>query len=348
MRLDSSYRVLTLLVALCALVGALPSYAQEASRASMPSSATQAAPVQEPARSMPPQVLIEGDEITVVRDNYAGKYNVATLENLSGLYWRLGAFDLADNLAIGNYIKINDCKVFTDFINDDMEWNKIVDVMRDHLKKSRDTFPLDFQFVIEVNLGRYDPARGGFPLVNNTGFTQATRISVSSIDNRRAVCFDERPIEDYPRSVLILLPQPLTLDFIKLDEHVAQAYILRKKAEYNKLEESVRVKRYERNAFMRLRVTFTQYHGNIRGEQNSVSSILYGNIDGYELFEDATQKHLMLSVNMKDADTSMMSLPSKSENDYAETITPKRNGNAQSQGYLPQGNAMPVSHSFAP
>lgn len=349
MRLDSSYSAYALLVALCVFFSALPSHAQETIRQSpMPPAAVQASPSQEPARSLPPRDVMEGDEITVVRDNYAGKYNVATLENLSGLYWRLGAFDLADNMAIGNYIKINECKVFTDYINDDMEWTKIVDTMRGHLEKSRDTFPLNFQFVIEVNLGRYDPARGGFPLVNNTGFTEATRISVNSIDNRRAICFDERPIEDYPRSVLILLPQPLTLDFIKLDEHVAQAYILRKKAEYNKLEESVRVKRYERNAFLRLRVTFTQYHGNIRGEQNSVLSILYGNIDGYELFEDASQKHLMLSVNTKDEHTSMMSLPSKPANDYAETITPERNIKVQGRSYMPQGNAMPVSHSFAP
>src|SRR5690606_4303337 len=147
------------------------------------------------------------------------------------------------------------------------------------------------------------------PLVDNTGFSDATRISVDSIDNRSEVCFDERPIDDYPRSVLILLPDPFTLDFIKLDEHVAQAYILRKKAEYNKLEEAVRVKRYERNAYLRLRVTFTQYHGNLRGDQSSVMSILYGTIDGYELFEDASQKHLMLSVDLKGADTSMMSLP---------------------------------------
>lgn len=349
MRLDSSYGVFTLLLSLCALFSAFPSYAQDyVQQSPIPSVTVQAGELDEPARSLPPRDVMEGDEITVIRDNYAGKYNVATLENLSGLYWRLGAFDFADNLAIGNYIKINECKVFTDYVNDDMEWTKIVDTMRAHLQKSRDTFPLNFQFIIEVNLGRYDPARGGFPLVNNTGFTEATRISVSSIDNRRAICFDERPIEDYPRSVLILLPQPLTLDFIKLDEHVAQAYILRKKAEYNKMEESVRVKRYERNAFLRLRVTFTQYHGNIRGEQNSVQSILYGNIDGYELFEDSTQKHLMLSVNTKDALTSMMSLPAIPEIDYAETIEPERNIKVHGHSYIPQGTAMPVSHSFAP
>ena len=354
MRLDSSYSVFTLLLALFVFLAALPSYAQDESvgtirQSPMPTVAAQAQKAGEPpVRSMPPQAIIEGDEITVLRDNYAGKYNTATLEDLSKMYWRLGAFDLADNLAIGNYIKINDCKVFTDFINDDMEWSKIVDTMRGHLQKSRGTFPLNFQFVIEVHLGRYDPVQGGFPLVDNTGFKDATRISVDSIDNRREICFDDRPIEDYPRSVLILLPEPFTLDFIKLDEHVAQAYILRKKAEFNKLEEAVRVKRYERNAFLRLRVTFTQYHGNLRGDQNAVLSILYGNIDGYELFEDASQKRLMLSVDTKDIDTSMMSLPALPVEKQTEADKAKQAIKASGFELMPHSNAMPVSHSFAP
>lgn len=354
MRLDSSYSVFALLFAVFTLLVVAPACAQDENvnavrQSPIPSAAAAKTESSgEPVRSMPPQAVIEGDEITVIKDNYAGKYNTATLEQLSKMYWRLGAFDLADNLAIGNYIKINDCKVFTDFINDDMEWAKIVDTMRSHLQTSRGTFPLNFQFVIEVHLGRYDPVQGGFPLVDNTGFKDATRISVDSIDNRRDICFDDKPIEDYPRSVLILLPEPFTLDFIKLDEHVAQAYILRKKAEFNKLEESVRIKRYERNAFLRLRVSFTQYHGNLRGEQNSVLSILYGNIDGYELFEDASQKRLMLSVDTKDVNTSMMSLPSPTVEKHAGSEKAERAIKTQGFSFMPHSSAMPVSHSFAP
>lgn len=347
MRLDSFYSVFVFLFAFCISAIATTAHAQTTLNQSPMPTQTAVQSLSEPERSLPPQVAMEGDGITVLRDNYAGKYNIASLENLSGLYWRLGAFDLADNLAISNYIKINNCNVFTDFVNDDMEWSKILDTMRTHLSKNRDSFPLNFQFIIEVNLGRYDPEKGGFPLINKTGFHDATRISVDSIDNRRDICYDKRPIEDYPRSVLILLQQPFTLEFIKLDEHVAQAYILSKKAEFNKLEESVRVKRYERNAFLRLRVTFSQYHGNIRGEQNSILSILYGNIDGYELFEDASQKRLMLSVDMKDFDTSMMSLPAKPAEEYAEVKSDEQNVSASFSSFFPQSGAMPVSHSFA-
>lgn len=246
-------------------------------------------------QSLPP---LDDSEVTILRDDFAGKYNPSTLENLSKLYWRLGAFDFDDDMAVGNYLKINECKLFTEYLNDDLEWKEIVKVMKSHLRRDRDTFPLNYQFILELHLGRYDPVKGGFPLVDRTGFIDAKRIEVDSIDHEREICYDSNAIKDYPKSLIVLMPKPFNLDFVKLDEHVAQAYILRKKSEYAKMDEAIRVKRYERDAYLRLRVTFSQYHGNLRGENSQVMAILFGNIDGYEIFEDSGQKRLMLSVDL--------------------------------------------------
>lgn len=307
MKIDSPFSAF-LVFAIALLCSVTPLRAQDG----MPST-SQPAPKSAPSmpvQSMPP----DQEEVTILRDDYAGQYNNSTLENLSKIYWRLGAFDFEDDVAVGNFIKINDCKVFTEYLNDDMEWAEIVRTMKQHLKAQSPTFPLNFQFVLEVHLGRYDMERGGFPIVDRTGFRDAKRIEVDSIDHNRDICFDSANIKDYPKSVVILLPRPFTLDFLKLDEHVAQAYILRKKSEYNKLQEQVRVKQYERSAFLRLRVTFSQYHGNLRGDGASTMAIMYGNIDGYEIFEDAGQKRLMLSVDLtkqEQATAPQMSMPSE-------------------------------------
>lgn len=284
----------------------LPAFAGDVT---MPT-ASRPAPVQQvakdPGQSMPP----DNEEVTILRDAHAGEYNQATLENLSKLYWRLGAFDFEDKVAVANYIKINDCKIYSEYLNDDMEWTKIVSVMQDHLKKSADTFPTDFQFVLKLHLGRYEPERGGFPIVDRTGFIDAQRISVDSLDHDKAVCFDSNVINDYPKSAVILLPEAFTFDFLKLDEHVAQAYILRKKSEYSKLSAEQKVIEYERTAYLRLRVTFSQYHGNMRGEgASNTMAILYGTLDGYEVFEDASQKRLMRSVDLRQPDHPQMSMP---------------------------------------
>lgn len=371
MRLDS----LSFIVAALAFLTIAASQAKAQETAQNPYVAPTASPMpKEPQaaaaprvkQSLPPDAGLDRTEITILRDNYSGKYNNATLENLSKMYWRLGAFDMQDDLAVGNYVKITDCNIYTNFINDDLEWSKIINTVRSELEEARGEFPLNFQFLIELNLGRYDPQRGGFPLMNKTGFTDAKRIEVDSMDARKEICYDQKAILDYPKSIFILLPQPFTLDFIKLDEHVAQAYILRKKSEFSQLPEDIRVRRYERDAFLRLRVTFSQYHGNLEGPNNMLMGILFGKIDGYEIFEDSAQKRLMLSVENPDTVplSSMMSLPFKSVSDVASVepksdeklqervatpVTPAANDNGHSySAIMPSaGSAMPVSHSFA-
>lgn len=308
--MDSVFRIffLTFLALSLAMTGFTGRAAAQMAQTPMPVSAGAPA-VQSTQQSLP---AASDEDVTILRDDYAGKYNPSTLENLSKLYWRLGAFDFEDNMAVGNYLKINDCKIYTEYLNDDLEWRQILQVMKDHLRADLDKFPLNYQFLLPVHLGRYDTQLGGFPLVDKTGFKDAKRISVDSTDRNREVCFDANAIKDYPKRLIILLPEPFTFDFLKLDEHVAQAYILRKKAEYEKMDDAKRVRSYERDAYLRLRVTFSQYHGNLRGEFNETLAILFGRIDGYEVFEDAGQKRLMASVDMsknKSASPAQMSVP---------------------------------------
>ncbi len=278
----------------------------EAPQENFPSSSLTRTQTVAPPISMPE----DNSEVTILRDEYAGKYNLSSLQNLSQLYWRLGAFDFDDDVAVSNYIKINDCKIYTEYLNDDMEWKQIIGVMKDHLKKSSTGFPVNFQFVLQLHLGRYDPEAGGFPVVDKTGFTDVKRLQVDSMDHSKQICFDPKPVQDYPRSVTVILSKPFTLDFVKLDEHVAQAYILRKKSEFSKLDDATKLKSYERDAYLRLRITFSQYHGNLRAQNDDTMAILYGNIDGYEIFEDSLQKRLMLSVDTSaQQQGAMMSIP---------------------------------------
>lgn len=309
MKMDSHMRIFSLFSMGMILTCGFASGAFAQGEQSIPVQAQAAQAQPEMSQPLPP----EDEEVTILKDEYAGKYNTSTLENLSKVYWRLGAFDFDDDMAVGNFLKINDCKIFTEYINDDLEWKEIVSVMKKHLEEHKDTFPLNFQFVLELHLGRYDPVLGGFPIVDRTGFKDAKRIEVDSMDTRKDICFDSNPIKDYPKSLVVLLPESFTFDFLKLDEHVAQAYILRKKSEFSQLDEDIRNSRYERDAYLRLRITFSQYHGNLRGEQNNIMAILYGKIDGYEIFEDAKQKRLMLSVDMSKKDAAaevpQMSVP---------------------------------------
>lgn len=265
-------------------------------------------------------------EMTVMKDNYAGMYNVSNLENLSKLYWRLGAFDTDDESSIESYIKINDCKIFKSFYGDDIEWKKIVHSMKGYLEKERNNFPLNYQFTLELNLGKYNMERGGFEVVNNTGFSNSKIIHVKSIHNRNSECTDKEMPKSYPKSVIILLEKPLTMDFVKLDEHVAQAFILRKKDDPR------------RRAYLRLRVNFTQYAGNLSGSYGEIYAVMNGRVDGYEIFEDDSQRSLLVSENSEDDLTQTFA--------SSQTSSPARTRTQQIQESLPAPGA--VLTGFAP
>ncbi len=297
----------TLIPFLLSLVLLFPVYAPQAQDVPVQplqrndSSSATVAPIQQ---SLPPEEAdskmdIRDPEVTIMRDEYAGQYHLSTLENLSRLYWRLGVFDLNDTEAVANFLKINECKIYTDYLKDDLEWKNIMVVMQDYIKKNKDMFSLNFQFVLPLELGTFDAGVGGFPIVNKTSFKGVNRIQLDSLNYNRDICFDNRPIKDYPKSVMLLLDKPFTLDLIKLDEHVAQAFILRKKAEYDKLPEEMRVRNYQRSAYLRLRVSFSQYNGNLGGfAGQDLMAVLYGKIDGYEIFEDRELRRLMTSVSL--------------------------------------------------
>lgn len=340
--MDSFPRVIALLV-LLATMPLASAHAQ--GEQSVPLAAETQMPEQ--AQSLPPE---PDTEVTILRDEFAGKYNSSTLDNLAKLYWRLGAFDMEDTEAVGNFIKINECKLYAEYVNDDLEWKEMVKTMAKHIEKNKDAYPLNFQFVLEMHLGRYDPVLGGFPIVDKTGFKNAKRIEVDSIDNSREICYDQNPIKDYPKSLIILLPNPFTLDFLKIDEHVAQAYILRKKSEFSQLTDAQRLQRYERDAYLRLRITFSQYHGNLRGSNARPMAILYGKIDGYEIFEDSKQKRLMLSVDLTQQASAApaMSVPVKPLSEIAAAPTQVEGAPPQPVAPVEQTNSQTVATAPAP
>ena len=225
-------------------------------------------------------------EMTIVRDNYAGAYNQSNIENLSKLYWRLGVFDTADTKAIENFIKINDCKVYQDYYNNEIEWRKIVSSMKSFIEKNRQSFPTNIQFTLQLNIGKYDVEKGGFEITNNTNFNKSKIINVKSNVPSKTACIDKSVTETYPQNALIKLKAPLDLSFIHVDEHVAQAFIIKKKNDP------------ARNAYLRLRVTFDQYDGNLRGEESQLFAVMNGTIDGYEVFEDSELRSVLYSQDL--------------------------------------------------
>ena len=229
-------------------------------------------------------------EVTIMRDAYAGRYTPTTLVNLSQLYWRLGAFDIGDDKAISGYIRIHECKLYREYGYDEFEWGKIVDAMREHLRENKDHFSLSYQVLLPVELGIYDDEKLGFPLVNDTGFINTKRIEVDFEDSKNVNCANNTLLVNYPLKIMVWFSQPFNFDFLNMDEHVAQAFIVRRKQAGGP--------KSPRTVYIRIRLQVSRYEGNVVLQKKGILAVLRGKIDGYDVFEDMEQKRLMSSVNL--------------------------------------------------
>ncbi len=260
-----------------------------------------AAAADEPVKKSPLDLATER-EVTIVRDEHGDDYTSPTLENLSQLYWKLGVFDLQDDVAIDNFLRINECGIYTAYSKDEFEWIEIRNATRDRIAKTMDQMTNKFKFLMPIYLGSYDPERGGFELVKNSGFPNLKRIEFVSPYLRKEVCNTIVEVPDYEKNILLILNEPLDYTFVEMDDHVAQAFILRKQQEAEEThDERVRMRRYQRQAYIRLRMTIHEYQGNIMGRTlDGNLAILYGTLEGIDIFDDKDQKLLLASYSKEE------------------------------------------------
>ena len=238
-------------------------------------------------------------EVTIIEDKYAGQYIDPTVSNISKLYWKKDALTLENDTAIDNFLLINECDIYLKFFKDDFEWNRIREAGRDMLKKNKDQFSYKFKMLIPIDLGRYDMMRKGFPLVNRTAMKDLRRVEIGGNANVAKICNKKGAIEHYPKNIILILNKPFSYGFVELNEHIAQAFIVRHKYQKIDLPKELVNKGFERLAFARIRITFADYQGETKGRDNFPLGIMFGRLDGIDIFEDASEKRLLTSVDYK-------------------------------------------------
>lgn len=232
-------------------------------------------------------------ETTRVEDQYAGQYLEPTPQNLSKLYLSKGIASIDNDAVIDNYLRINECDIYSRFYQDDFEWRRIRNSARDVLKETVPTFSNKFQIIVPIDLGRYDLERKGFPLINGTAFMDLRRVEIGGNSLLENVCGIKGNIPYFPRNVILILSKPFSYTFLELDEHIAQAFIVRRKYEGVKRPPQLENKEFNRLAFARMRVRFNEFHGTTTGVNNEVLAIMFGTLEGIDVFEDFGEERLL-------------------------------------------------------
>ncbi len=236
------------------------------------------------------------EEVTYLEDKYADKYQESNIQNFSKLYWLKNVFSFDDDTAIDNFVMINECDFYQQYLKDDFNWEKVRDATREIIKEDIPTYSDKYKIIVPVDLGRYDPKKKGFPIINGTQFEDLRHVEVGGRKDR--VCGRVRDVKKYPRSISFILNEPLSYKFVSIDEDVAQALILRDKNKsiLDKPKE-LRSQRFNRLVFARVRMSFLQYQGVVTGDNKRPASTIFGEIDGIDIFENQDETGLLSTVD---------------------------------------------------
>lgn len=245
--------------------------------------------------------MADPDSTIIEKENIDEEYATGSVQNFSKLYWKLGALGIDNTRAVDNFLRINECDIYKSFYKDDFQWRDVRKSAEKMLLREKGNFPNKFRFMIPIDLGRYDMARKGFPLVSETGFRNLRRIHMGGNSPSEIICGAKGNIPFYPRNIILVLNKPLTLDFLSLDEHVAQAFIVRRKYSASTLSAKDKQLHYGRLAFLQIRATISHFQGiqNTGSSSKNQAAVVYGKIDAIDVYEDRNRKSLLKNISFE-------------------------------------------------
>lgn len=249
-------------------------------------------------------VLAVSNGISYADEKEETVYHPATFSNFSKTYWRFSKFDLEDDYAVDEFMRINECDIYTEFYHNEFEWNGIRDATRNFLSENEKKFPAHYQFMKEISLDGYDFEKQGFMLLAQHGLRGVKRFEIPSDKLNEDVCGRTNRIDGYPRVAELELSRPLTFDFLPLDQDTASELIDDKMQGFEDLEQYRRNQSvYEENRIVYLNAkvkVFALKPGEDARSQHGYSSArLLGILEGIEVFADREKQNLLYSKDFR-------------------------------------------------
>ena len=228
------------------------------------------------------------------------EYIEPSFQNLSKMYWAIGKLDIKDDDAIDNYLLINECDLYLQYYNNDFAWQNIREVTRDHILKSMGQISTKFELLAPIILGRYDVENEEFGVERDSQLMAVRNIDFNSDDyGYNFTCTEAGEIKDYPLNLIVILNRPLTLEKVPVKKELAELYLNETQIPYDSLSKQERISKYKRTAYIRLKIRITQYKGTTVGPSGSLKAVVFGNLEGYEVYADSAKLKPLYSVHIK-------------------------------------------------
>ena len=232
-------------------------------------------------------------------------YDDITIDKLSKLYWRLNKFDINDDAAVDNFLRINECDIYTEYVYNELEWKGVRERARNHLRENVETFPDRFKFEQPLRFGDYDPATQTFAILPDYQIDGIRKFEVFSDDAGKRACGDFstqriRDVDGYPSVLVVELNQPLNLTGVLVKQRTASRYIDEKMEAFLKVPESRRSREIMyalRDAYIVMKIRVFSYKGSDKIINGRTRANVYAMLEGYEIYADSQHEQLLYFEN---------------------------------------------------
>lgn len=239
----------------------------------------------------------DGINYEIEQHTQKDEYLPTSFENLSQLYWAVGMHDLQDDLAIDNYLMINECEMYLRYYHSDFEWERIQDAARESITANMANFPRKFEAILPIQFDRYDMEREVFELKEDSVINSMVRVELLT-NSIGSVCDKRGEIQGYPRNIILVLNRPFSLSEVPVRRDIAELYLREARQRFDRLPLNIQQRAYERTAFLRLKVTMQRFHDVVSSRSGYLRAVIYGQVDGWEVYAD---EHKERPLYMRDA-----------------------------------------------
>ncbi|MEM7651436.1 MAG: DUF4852 domain-containing protein [Pseudomonadota bacterium] len=226
-------------------------------------------------------------------------YETPTFKTLSQLYWALMKFDSSKDIYIDNFLLINECDLYRDYVQNEFEWKGIREGAREFLQDNRKSFPTHFEFLQPVRLAEYDLESEAFDVWQPYKIKGVRRFEVLAEDFYEKTCGVgfAKEIIGYPKGLYIELNRPFSADKIKVKPEVAEAYIQMLEGINRDAGIVIRNKEdlYEsRAAYLVMKLRVFSFKEDVDLQDHRLSKVL-AVLEGYEIYGDRDREMLLFS-----------------------------------------------------
>ncbi len=221
-------------------------------------------------------------------------YVEPSMANLSQLYWALGKMDIENNSHVDNYLLINECELYQDYIFDDIACAELRELTRSSIVSTKRKFPVRFSFSQRIKLGDYDVERQKFNVVEDSKIEVAQRFVLDSTDAHKGVCGKDYSIPSYPNGIVLEFSRPFIFLDVPMGKETAAAYLQERSAYLKSLGDTISKEKIynSRSAYLVLNVKMLSYKGEKYLSGRGQLANILGVLEEYEVYadKDLTQK----------------------------------------------------------